>query len=767
MAVGEPNTSSNPEATYAACLNSIQTGQNLKTTKLKSIDIIHGELTITFTVEGINQYTMEEGLHQALVFKFSQDPINMQEVRKLLPIQLGTQGRCLVGWLAHRHILVRFDRYDDYILAAAKTIQHLSYNGLQKQFRVFSWTIGFNPKEKTSRAFPIVIDKATQDKSRPSTARVKVEIDLLANLPHRMRIQYGDQKTGKSVKQFQKFVYDNLPFYCNFCKHQGRNESDCRLLLGNTAARNQEEASQVGFEIEKYQGDAREILDEKRAENKSLLVDKSGVHDQVVVARDLECQNKENFRQLLGKAIAHESASGVQSLTTRNTLVLESQVDFGQQSNSNIVENKSVTGARLGVKNTREISINNEGGKTGFLQIDSKSVDDIHSSGNKVGAIEILEKKLNENQLSLTTNPTLVHIDDESQNNPATIVASIMDDGDQLNGTRGDVVLIGKSGHPLATNTTVDLALDPVNAKVVADGPQHDARGVDTIECLVDNMTQQSTGGGVELVHESNWAVVTKKKSPSIGIGSPISNTVQQVVDNQTTNSSAREIVPQEVMCFNTFDALTNNFVHEINSSQVNSTNELVISKKKQGATSTLRWIEIADKEEEQVTSPPMQKKLSQTTPAFVPSSAKLVTPLQGLSPSTNVVAILSDRLVSSNIEKLASLAPININKQLQVGGSCTLSPNKFSNLDDEDISEEGEEGEEEEMLDYYFAIAARNADISPSQQRNNKTKHERKHSWDGKVTEEFVPRQLPMRLAKQNHMTISTTSTRFNKAKK
>ena len=49
-----------------------------------------------------------------------------------------------------------------------------------------------------------------------------------------------------------------------------------------------------GTYIEKYQGDAREILDEMRDENKSLVVDKIGV----VVARDLECQNKENFGQL-------------------------------------------------------------------------------------------------------------------------------------------------------------------------------------------------------------------------------------------------------------------------------------------------------------------------------------------------------------------------------------------------------------------------------------------------------------------------------------
>ena len=64
-----------------------------------------------------------------------------------------------------------------------------------------------------------------------------------------------------------------------------------------------------------------------------------------------------------------------------------------------------------------------------------------------------------------------------------------------------------------------------------------------------------------------------------------------------------------------------------------------------------------------------MQKKLSPTAHAFVTSSAKLVTPRQGLSSSTNVIAILNDHLVSSNIEKMVSLTPINSNKQLQVGG--------------------------------------------------------------------------------------------------
>ncbi|KAG5575686.1 hypothetical protein H5410_055820 [Solanum commersonii] len=399
------------------------------------------------------------------------------------------------------------------------------------------------------------------------------------------------------------------------------------------------------------------ILDEKRAGNKSLVVDKSGVHDQVVEARDLEYQTKENSGHLLGKAVAHKSVSGDQSLTTRKTLVLESQID-------------------------------------------SKIVDDVHSSGNKVGATETLEKNLNENQLSLTTNPTLVHIDDDGQNNAATIVASTIDDGQQLNGTR-----------------------DPVSAKVVANGVQHDARGDETVECLVDNMTQKSTmpiiffesdvrTNSIALMNAKNTCKgVELKKSTGIEIGSPIRNTKQPVVDSQTMNSGVREFVSKE---------------------------------EQQGVTSTPRWANIADEEEEQVTSPPMKKKLSPRTPTFVPSSAKLVTPRQGLSSSTNVVAILSDHLVSSNIEKLVYLTPINTNKQLQVCGSSSLSPNKFANLDDVDIFEEGEE-EKEEMLNYCFANAARNANMFPRQQHNNKMKHGRKHSWDGKVTEEFVPRHLPM----------------------
>ncbi|KAK4738349.1 hypothetical protein R3W88_002046 [Solanum pinnatisectum] len=78
--------------------------------------------------------------------------------------------------------------------------------------------------------------------------------------------------------------------------------------------------------------------------------------------------------------------------------------------------------------------------------------------------------------------------------------------------------------------------------------------------------------------------------------------------------------------------------------------------------------------------------------------------------------------------------------------------------------SEMFDEDDEDDMVDILFDKVVKDGDLSPRQQRsgsnkNKKKTHERQHSWDGKVTEEFIPRHLSMRLAKQNHMTVSTTT--------
>ncbi|KAH0685838.1 hypothetical protein KY284_016391 [Solanum tuberosum] len=103
---------------------------------------------------------------------------------------------------------------------------------------------------------PITIDKAKQNKTRPSTVRVKVILNLRDKLPKRMRLQYLDEETGKIQEVFQEFVYDNLPLYCNHCKHQGHDENGCRLILKKNQDNNRKDNGVVGdeqFNGEKFQ----------------------------------------------------------------------------------------------------------------------------------------------------------------------------------------------------------------------------------------------------------------------------------------------------------------------------------------------------------------------------------------------------------------------------------------------------------------------------------------------------------------------------------
>ncbi|XP_060186928.1 uncharacterized protein LOC132616506 [Lycium barbarum] len=256
-------------------------------------------------MEEIAQYTVEEGLHQALVLEFSYGQPNMNELRKLLPKILGVKGKCLVGWLARRHVLIRFDKYEEFVLAATRFVNYLHCNGEEFLFRVFPWSIGFNPKEETSRAFtwislpnlppelfaeksllsiasavgkPIAIDKATQEKSRPSTARLKVELDLLDKHPNHIRVQYIDEKSGKVMEHVQEFVFGNLPLFCCYCKHQGHEENGCRLMLGKNVDKNQNVTGNNVKTVEKYQEDAREIINAKLRNNNAngLILDNNG-----------------------------------------------------------------------------------------------------------------------------------------------------------------------------------------------------------------------------------------------------------------------------------------------------------------------------------------------------------------------------------------------------------------------------------------------------------------------------------------------------------
>ncbi|XP_059284937.1 uncharacterized protein LOC132038265 [Lycium ferocissimum] len=143
------------------------------------------------------------------------------------------------------------------------------------QMRPLIWDPWFNPKEETSRAVawisfpelppnffakeavfsmatsvgkPLTVDLATANKTRPSCAKVKVEVDLLATLPKRINIAEEDE-SGIIKSKWVRINYDYLPKYCKHCKLQGHEEMECRVLNPELAKQYREELRKENAEV--------------------------------------------------------------------------------------------------------------------------------------------------------------------------------------------------------------------------------------------------------------------------------------------------------------------------------------------------------------------------------------------------------------------------------------------------------------------------------------------------------------------------------------
>lgn len=77
---------------------------------------------------------------------------------------------------------------------------------------------------------PLRLDMATINKDKPSYARVKVQVDLLSQLPDRVEIEVINISTKESRIECIKIQYDILSKKCVTCKLQGHNEEECKNL---------------------------------------------------------------------------------------------------------------------------------------------------------------------------------------------------------------------------------------------------------------------------------------------------------------------------------------------------------------------------------------------------------------------------------------------------------------------------------------------------------------------------------------------------------
>ncbi|WMV51611.1 hypothetical protein MTR67_044996 [Solanum verrucosum] len=144
MVVGETNVNPNTCRTYASAISG---NQQSSEKSLKPVILLHGEPTMVFDSKDIETFIMEENLKYALIAQFSHGRPELPDLWKILPQQLGFKGE--------------FGQ-------------------------------------------PLDVDRATYDKTRPSTARVKVKVNLLRILPKKIRVQFNDLVTGEITNVWQK-----------------------------------------------------------------------------------------------------------------------------------------------------------------------------------------------------------------------------------------------------------------------------------------------------------------------------------------------------------------------------------------------------------------------------------------------------------------------------------------------------------------------------------------------------------------------------------
>lgn len=74
------------------------------------------------------------------------------------------------------------------------------------------------------------LDMATINKTKPSCAKVKVQVDILADFPKVIEVEVVNEEYKTSRVDKINIRYDMFPAYGKRCKLQGHAKRDCRVF---------------------------------------------------------------------------------------------------------------------------------------------------------------------------------------------------------------------------------------------------------------------------------------------------------------------------------------------------------------------------------------------------------------------------------------------------------------------------------------------------------------------------------------------------------
>ncbi|KAG5584613.1 hypothetical protein H5410_045047 [Solanum commersonii] len=208
--------------------------------------------------------------------KFSYGKPNIKELRRTILGQCGIKSECTIGVLDTRHMLIRLTMMEDYVNLLSTSAFYVKVKECYWHMRTLKWDPWFEgcgnndcssmdiiPKS-TTKFFaneaifsianaigkPLMVDMATKNQTRPSCAKVKIQVDLTAKLPQRVRINEEDDIIGDIKHKWIKVQYDYMPKYWH-------DETNC---------------STIHSELYESRSDEERQSDEKDKENTTMIM---------------------------------------------------------------------------------------------------------------------------------------------------------------------------------------------------------------------------------------------------------------------------------------------------------------------------------------------------------------------------------------------------------------------------------------------------------------------------------------------------------------
>ncbi|KAH0696108.1 hypothetical protein KY290_015812 [Solanum tuberosum] len=202
--------------TYASSLK--QPKAQSKPIPLKPISYLHGEPQVIWEHDEVNQMIIKENLEYTVIGKFLYGWPEIQDLQKLIPKQCELKGECNIGLLSNKHWDPMFNSEEE----TSTAIAWISFPSLPPNF--FGKEVVFSLSVAVGK--PLQVDMATRNQTRPSCARVKVEVDLLREFPKCIKI--GIKGSNEEIlEKWIRIKYDYVPKYCKTCMIRGHNEEQC------------------------------------------------------------------------------------------------------------------------------------------------------------------------------------------------------------------------------------------------------------------------------------------------------------------------------------------------------------------------------------------------------------------------------------------------------------------------------------------------------------------------------------------------------------